>query len=70
MRGGDDERPLVVGERGACGEIRLAGGQPIAQDVDVAAAQRLVGVEGLDFLRPDLAGGIAGVEGLDELAER
>ena len=36
----------------------------------VAPAQRPVGVKGLDFLRPDLAGRIAGLELRDEPAER
>jgi len=38
VRSGDGERPRIVGERGARGEIRLVDGQPVAQDVDVAAA--------------------------------
>jgi hypothetical protein len=70
VRRGDGESPLVVGERGARGEIWLVDGQPVAQDVDVVPAQRPVGVKGLDLLRPDLAGGIAGLELRDEPAER
>ena len=70
VRGGDGERPRVVRERGARGEIRLVDGQPVAQHVDVAPAQRPVGVEGLDLLEPDLAGGIAGLERRDKPAER
>src|SRR6516162_4352070 len=45
-------------------------GRPVAQDVDVAAAQRPVRVEGLDFLEPGLAAWVAGVERCDEPAER
>jgi hypothetical protein len=70
VRGGDGECPLVVGERGASAEIWLADGKPIAQDVDVAAAQRPVGIEGLHLGKPDLAGGVAGLECRDEPAER
>jgi hypothetical protein len=70
VRGGDGERPRVVGERGARGETWFADGQPVAQDVDVAAAQLPVGVEGLDLLEPDLAGGVAGLERRGESAER
>jgi hypothetical protein len=63
-------RPRVVGERGACGEIRFVDGKPVAQHVDVAPAQRPVGVEGLNLLEPDLAGGVAGLERRDKPAER
>ena len=38
VRGGDGDRPLVVGERGACGQIWFVDGKPVAQDVDVATA--------------------------------
>jgi hypothetical protein len=70
MRGGDGERPLVVGEDGARGEVCFVDGQPVAQDVDVAPAQRPVGIERHDLLKPDLTGGIAGLEGRREPAER
>lgn len=70
MRGGCGKCPVVVGEHGAGGEIGLVDGQPVAQDVDVALTQCPVGVEGLDLLEPDLAGGIAGLEGRNEPAER
>ena len=70
MRNGDGERPLVMGEHRARGEIWFVDGQPVAQDVDVAPAQRPVGVEGLDLLEPDLAGGIASLERGNQPAER
>jgi hypothetical protein len=70
VRGGDGERPLVVGEDGARGEVRFVDSQPVAQDVDVAPAQRPVGIEGHDLLEPDLAGGIASLESRREPAER
>ena len=70
VRGGHGDRPRVVGEHRACGEVWLVHGQPAAQYVDVAAAQRPVDIEGLDLLEPDLARGIPGLERCDEPAER
>jgi hypothetical protein len=54
-----------VRERRARGEIWLVDGKPVAQDVDVAPAQRPVGVERLDLLEPDLANGITVMERRD-----
>ena len=70
MRGCDGECPRVVGERGACGQIWLVDGKPVAQEVHVVPVQRPVGVEGVNLLRPDFAGGIAGLKRRDEPAER
>ena len=70
MRRGYGERPFVVGEHGTRGEIGFVDGQPVAQDVDVALTQCSVGVEGLDLLETDLAGGITGTECRREPAER
>jgi hypothetical protein len=51
--------------------MAYAGGrEPVAQHVDVAVAQRPVGVEGFDFVEPDLAAGVAGLKDGDEPAER
>jgi hypothetical protein len=66
-----DRTSLASGGLGrACGEIWLVDGEPVAQHVDVAAAQRPVGVEGFDFVEPELAAGVAGLKGDDEPAER
>ena len=70
VRSGNGKRPLIVGERGAGGEIWLVDGKPVAQNVDITPPQRPVGVEGLDLLEPDLATWVTGLERGDEPAER
>jgi hypothetical protein len=70
VRGGDGEDPLVVGEHTARDEVWFVNGEPVAQDIDIAPAQRAVGIEGPDFGKPDLAGRVARLKCGGELAER
>ena len=59
---GYGERPLVVGEHCAGGEIGFVDGQPVAGRANVALTQCPVRVEGLDLLEVSLVGGIAGAD--------